>query len=64
MIKAGNQYIIRKIGESVSIAAPAVKTIDRAYIVSISERAMKDVSDGNYDSAITKCRTLLEEVFC
>ena len=25
---------------------------------------MKDVSDGNYDSAITKCRTLLEEVFC
>ena len=64
LIKAGNQYIIRKIGESVSIAAPAVKTIDRAYIVSISERAMKDVSDGNYDSAITKCRTLLEEVFC
>ena len=25
---------------------------------------MKDVYDGNYDSAITKCRTLLEEVFC
>ena len=64
LIKAGNQYIIRKIGESVPIAAPAVKTIDQAYIVSISERAMKDVSDGNYDSAITKCRTLLEEVFC
>ncbi len=25
---------------------------------------MKDVADGNYDSAITKSRTLLEEVFC
>jgi hypothetical protein len=25
---------------------------------------MKDVLDGNYDSAITKSRTLLEEVFC
>lgn len=25
---------------------------------------MKDVTDGNYDSAITKSRTLLEEVFC
>ena len=25
---------------------------------------MKDVVDGNYDSAITKSRTLLEETFC
>ncbi|RCX17151.1 abortive infection Abi-like protein [Anaerobacterium chartisolvens] len=25
---------------------------------------MQDVVDGNYDSAITKSRTLLEEVFC
>lgn len=25
---------------------------------------MKDVTDGNFDSAITKSRTLLEEVFC
>lgn len=25
---------------------------------------MKDISDGNYDSAITKSRTLVEEVFC
>ena len=25
---------------------------------------MKDVIDGNHDSAITKARTLLEEVFC
>lgn len=25
---------------------------------------MKDVTDENYDSAITKSRTLLEEVFC
>lgn len=64
LIKVGNQYLIHKTGESVTIVAPAVKKIDRTYIVSISERAMKDVSDGNYDSAITKCRTLLEEVFC
>ena len=25
---------------------------------------MEDISQGNYDSAITKSRTLLEEVFC
>ena len=38
--------------------------IDREYIRDISERALCDVEDGNYDSAITKSRTLLEEVFC
>ena len=64
LIKTGNQFSICKTGDSVAIAAPMVQAIDRAYIVSISGRAMKDVSDGNYDSAITKCRTLLEEVFC
>lgn len=30
----------------------------------MSDRTMKDVTDGNYDSAITKSCTLLEEVFC
>lgn len=30
----------------------------------LSERARRDVLDGNYDSAVTKSRTLLEEVFC
>ena len=58
------EFAIRKIGTTVSVAAPSVKTIDRRYITDISERAMKDVLDGNYDSAITKSRTLLEEVFC
>ena len=30
----------------------------------MSDRAIKDILDGYYDSAITKSRTLLEEVFC
>ena len=64
LVKLGSQFVVRKSGEIISVAAPAVKTIDRAYIVSLSERALQDVSDGNYDSAITKSRTLLEEVFC
>ena len=64
LVKLGNQFVVRKSGELISVAAPAVKTIDRAYIVSLSERALQDVTDGNYDSAITKSRTLLEEVFC
>lgn len=64
LIQIGTSFDIRKIGTTVSVTAPSVKAIDRRYIADISERAMKDVLDGNYDSAITKSRTLLEEVFC
>ena len=64
LICVGSSFVIRKIGAMVTVEAPSVKTIDRHYITDISERAMKDVIEGNYDSAITKSRTLLEEVFC
>ena len=64
LIRTGNTFAIHKIGTAVKVAAPAIKTIERTYITDISERAMKDILDGNYDSAITKSRTLLEEVFC
>ena len=64
LIRIGKEFVIRKLGATISVAAPSVKTIDRSYITDLSERAMKDVIDGNYDSAITKARTLLEEVFC
>ncbi len=60
----GNRFIIKKIGALVKVAAPAIKAIDRDYIIKLSARAMQDVTDENYDSAITKSRTLLEEVFC
>ena len=63
LVKVGERFVVQKKGAVATVAAPTVKIIDQAYIVSISERAMKDVSDGNYDSAITKCRTLMEEVF-
>lgn len=64
LVQIGNTFVVRKIGTTVTVATPSVKTIDRSYINDISDRAMKDVLDGNYDSAITKSRTLLEEVFC
>lgn len=59
----GNIFVIQKIGETVTVAATTLKQIDRTYITSLTERALKDVVDGNYDSALTKSRTLLEEVF-
>jgi len=64
LVQLGKEFVIRKLGSTISVAAPSVKTIDRSYITDLSDRALKDVIDGNYDSAVTKARTLLEEVFC
>ncbi len=63
LVVIGNRFEIRKLDDTVSIAAPTVKSIDRIYINDLSDGAMNDVKEGNYDSAITKSRTLLEEVF-
>lgn len=63
LVRCGNAFTIRKIGTTVTVDAPAVKKIDRPYILDVSERAFKDIAEENYDSAITKSRTLLEEVF-
>lgn len=64
LARIGNQYVIKPLGSVVHISAPKIKTIDREYIKSISARALLDVEEKNYDSAITKSRTLLEETFC
>ena len=64
LVMTGNQFDVRKIDSKIEVQAPKIKIIDREYIRSISFRAMEDVDQGNFDSAITKSRTLLEEVFC
>lgn len=64
LVSIDSQFIVRKIGTKVEVQAPKIRNIDREYIRSISSRAMMDVDLKNYDSAITKSRTLLEEVFC
>lgn len=64
LIVIQNQFVIRTIGAKVEIQTPKINNINREYIKSISSRAMQDVEQKNYDSAITKSRTLLEEVFC
>ena len=64
LVSIGSKFAIRKIGEKIVVEAPKIKLIDRNYIKSIFERATEDVEQGNFDSAITKSRRLLEEVFC
>ena len=59
-----NDYVIQSIDVKIEIDTPLIKKIDREYIRDISSRALEDINQCNYDSAITKSRTLLEEVFC
>lgn len=41
-----------------------IQTISVTYVRGLFERTQEDFNNGNFDSVITKCRTLLEEVFC
>ena len=50
--------------KTVLVEIPAIKTVSRDYIINISDRALRDIDNTNFDSALTKSRTLLEEVFC
>lgn len=67
----GNKLIInekRVLLVSISPSTPEisvnnVKTIDRDYIKLLSDRAIVNVDSGNYDSALTQARTILEETF-
>ncbi|MDY0236421.1 MAG: abortive infection family protein [Gudongella sp.] len=58
------KFVVREIGRKVEIEVPKINSIDREYIKDISTRAMNDIENENYDSAVTKSRTLLEETFC
>lgn len=55
--------IDRELG-TIQIETPAVSNVDLSYIQSVAQRAYGDIEAGNFDSALTKARTLLEEVFC
>lgn len=56
--------IINRESPPTQLNAPAIIAVNRGYIASMACRANRDVENGEYDSAITKARTLLEEVFC
>lgn len=64
LVKMDHQFLVKKINDSIKILSPSIKIIDRKYIKDLSDRAFKDIENEYFDSALTKCRTLLEEVFC
>lgn len=56
--------IQREHGLCVKVDTPAIECVSRDYIKSIVVRANREIDNGDFDSAITKSRTLHEEVFC
>ena len=47
---------------NISISTPSIKNIDREYIRELVQRANNDIDNNEFDSAITKVRTVIEEV--
>lgn len=45
----GNQFVVKPIGSKVAVQVPQIKSIDREYIKGISNRAMQDVEQQNYE---------------
>lgn len=55
------QFVIVKSGEMVIVEAPKIKTITYQYIQELPDRIKDDITNKDYDSVVTKSRTLLEE---
>ena len=47
----------------ISLSTETIKNIDNKYIKKLKGQALDVIKNGDYDSAITKSRTMLEEVF-
>lgn len=59
---SGSRFVITKIGEKPIIEAPAIRTIDSPYVQGLRDRIKDNLDSGDFDSVITKSRTLIEEV--
>lgn len=59
----GGSFRISGIDDEPIIEVPKVKVVSRQYIRELLDRIKGDIENKDYDSVITKSRTLLEEVF-
>lgn len=55
-------FVIVEIGQVMTFESPKLKVITSQYIKELPDRIKDDLENKNYDSVITKSRTLLEEV--
>ena len=62
LVYTGSSFHIVDIGQVPVIEAPALRVLDMPYVRSLQERCKSDFLSENYDSVITKSRTLIEEI--
>lgn len=59
-----NNIYVCALDAPIAIISKKINDINHNYIKELVSRTADDISMGNYDSVLTKSRTLLEEVFC
>ncbi len=64
LVRIGNNFFIEERNKMVSLPTEKIKIVDSEYIKNIHSQALKCISENDFDSVITKSRTLLEEVYC
>lgn len=58
----GGHFYITETGKKIQVESPKIKHINIPYVQGLSERCREDFISGNYDSVITKSRTIIEEI--
>lgn len=64
MVLIGGVYHVKSQHVEIPVETPSLNRIGREYVRQLIDRAFDDISNGNNDSAVTKARTLIEEIFC
>ena len=64
LVRIGNNFLIGERNKTVSLPTEKIKIVDSEYIKNIHSQALKCISENDFDSVVTKSRTLLEEVYC
>lgn len=59
---SGDHFYITDVGMKTMIQTPQVDALTTAYVRGLKERCEDDLVAGNFDSVITKSRTMIEEV--
>lgn len=59
-----NVFYVQRTNDDEITEMPNIEANDEKYIKFLIERAKKDIENKNYDSAITKSRTIVEESLC
>lgn len=64
LININGKYELRETNNTFVPETPKITHINQEYIQHLFKRASNDIQNSDFDGAISKSRTLLEEVFC